>query len=230
MRLAAETRICSSPRYSAWKVKNSLFLDCINARLPAIPTGVLVVYLRFQTVYKINLEKSMKKNAERMPRARREGLIIEELPGEVLIYDSERDRAHCLNQTAAFVWKYCDGKTTVSSMAQHLERDLNATNVDERVVAYALEQLSKDHLLEESFVPAAMLSGLTRRQMVRTLGIAAVIAVPWSLQSWCRRLTLRYRVHRPVNLARPAQPAARVSAAAVPAPEGFYSSSYSRRA
>ena len=120
----------------------------------------------------------MKKNAERMPRARQEGLIIEDLPGEVLVYDSERDRAHCLNQTAALVWKYCDGKTTVSSMAQHLERDLNTTNVDERVVSYALEQLSKDHLLEESFVAAAMLSGLTRRQMVRTLGIAAVIAVP----------------------------------------------------
>lgn len=120
----------------------------------------------------------MKKNAERMPRARQRGLIIEDLPGEVLVFDSERDRAHCLNQTAALVWKYCDGKTTVSQMARNLERDLNTPNVDERMVSYALEQLSRDHLLDESFVPAAMLSGLTRRQMVRTLGIAAVIAVP----------------------------------------------------
>ena len=120
----------------------------------------------------------MKKNAERMPCARQEGLIIEDLPGEVLVFDSERDRAHCLNQTAALVWKYCDGKTTVSQMARNLERDLNTPNVDERMVSYALEQLSRDHLLDESFVPAAMLSGLTRRQMVRTLGIAAVIAVP----------------------------------------------------
>ena len=120
----------------------------------------------------------MKKNAERMPRARQQGLIIEDLPGEVLVFDSERDRAHCLNQTAALVWKYCDGKTTVSQMARSLERDLNTANVDERMVTYALEQLSKDHLLVESFVPAAMLSGLTRRQMVRALGIAAVIAVP----------------------------------------------------
>jgi hypothetical protein len=120
----------------------------------------------------------MKKNAERMPRARQQGLIVENLPGEVLVYDSERDRAHCLNQTAALIWKYCDGKTAVSQMARRLERDLNTTKVDERMVTYALEQLSKDHLLEETFVPAAILSGLTRRQMVRTLGIAAVIAVP----------------------------------------------------
>jgi len=120
----------------------------------------------------------MKKNGERMPRGRQHGLIIEDLPGEVLVYDSERDRAHCLNQTAALVWKYCDGKTTVSQMARSLERDLNTAHVDERIVSYALAQLSKDHLLDENFVPAAMLSGLTRRQMVRKLGIAAVIAVP----------------------------------------------------
>ncbi|MGH9873350.1 MAG: PqqD family peptide modification chaperone [Pyrinomonadaceae bacterium] len=120
----------------------------------------------------------MKKNAERMPLARHEGLIIEDLHGEVLIYDSKREKAHCLNQTAALVWKYCDGRTTVTSIAQHLERDLNTSRVDEKIVWYALDQLSKDHLLEENFVPAAMLSGITRRQMVRTLGVAAVIAVP----------------------------------------------------
>ena len=120
----------------------------------------------------------MKKNAESMPRARQEGLIVEDLPGEVLVYDCERDKAHCLNQTAALVWKYCDGRTTVTSIAQHLERDLNTNKVDEQMVWYALDQLRKDHLLEQGFVPPAMLGGLTRRQMVRTLGIAAMIAVP----------------------------------------------------
>ena len=120
----------------------------------------------------------MKENADRMPRARREGLIIEDLPTEVLVYDSARDKAHCLNQTAALVWKYCDGKTTVSKMARQLEHDLNSKKVDEKIVWFALDQLSKDHLLEGNPVPPALLGGLTRRQMVRTLGIAAVIAVP----------------------------------------------------
>lgn len=120
----------------------------------------------------------MKENAERMPLARQEGLIVENLPSEVLVYDCARDKAHCLNQTAALVWNYCDGKTTVSAMVRHLKRDLDTNKVDEKLVWYALDQLSKDHLLEESFVSPAMLGGLTRRQMVRTLGIAAVIAVP----------------------------------------------------
>lgn len=120
----------------------------------------------------------MKEKVGSFPRARQEGLVVEELPGEVLVYDSDSDKAHCLNQTAALVWKYCDGKTTVSKMARHLERDLNTSKVDEKIVQYALEQLSKDHLLEESFVPPALLGGMTRRQMVRALGIGAVVAVP----------------------------------------------------
>jgi hypothetical protein len=121
----------------------------------------------------------MKQNAgDRAPRARKQGLVVQELPDEVLIYDRDRDKAHCLNQTAALVWKYCDGKTTVPKMAQRLERDLNTSDVDEKVVWYALDQLSKDHLLEESMVPPAVLAGMTRREMVRALGVAAVIAVP----------------------------------------------------
>src|ERR1700687_1560216 len=120
----------------------------------------------------------MKENAGDIPRARREGLVIQELPDEVLVYDRERDKAHCLNQTAALVWGYCDGKTPVPMMARHLERDLNTNKVDERIVWYALDQLSKDHLLEEGFVAPTLLGGMTRRQMVRAMGVAAVIAVP----------------------------------------------------
>ena len=121
----------------------------------------------------------MKQNAGgRVPRARTEGLVIQELPDEVLVYDRDRDKAHCLNQTAALVWKYCDGKTTVPTIAKRLERDLKTDLVDEKVVWYALGQLSKDHLLEESVAPPAMLAGMSRREMVRVLGVAAVVAVP----------------------------------------------------
>ena len=121
----------------------------------------------------------MKENAGSIPRARREGLVIQELPDEVLVYDRERDKAHCLNQTAALVWKYCDGKTTVPTMARQLEQDLNTNGIDEKVVWYALDQLSKDHLLEDNVVPPTLLGGMTRRQMVQVLGVAAaVIAIP----------------------------------------------------
>ena len=121
----------------------------------------------------------MKQNAgERVPRARTEGLVIQTLPEEVLVYDRKRDKAHCLNQTAALVWKYCDGKTTVPNIATLLEGELKTGLVDEGIVWYALGQLSKNHLLEESLAPPTALAGMNRRQMVRKLGFAALVAVP----------------------------------------------------
>jgi hypothetical protein len=95
----------------------------------------------------------------------------------VLVYDLERDRAHCLNQTAAMVWKHCDGETDVATIARRMESQLHAP-VDTQMVWYALEQLGRDKLLEETIVPPAALAGMSRRQMVRTLGLAAVVAVP----------------------------------------------------
>ena len=113
------------------------------------------------------------------PEARPDGLIIRELDNEILIYDTEKNKAHCLNDTAALVWKQCDGQSTAAEISRRLS-DQVGTKVDERVVWFALKQFDRDHLLEEKVtVPAPLLmAGLNRREMVRVLGLAAVIAVP----------------------------------------------------
>ena len=111
------------------------------------------------------------------PLARKQGLVVKEVSGEVLVYDLDRDKAHCLNETAALVWKYCDGHTSVARIAKSLEKDLHAP-VDQKVVWYALLQLGKDHLLEERLVAPAIMAGMNRRDMIRALGLAAVVAVP----------------------------------------------------
>src|SRR2546423_642133 len=118
-------------------------------------------------------------NGQQTPFARKDGLVVRELPDEVLVYDLERDKAHCLNQTAALIWKHCDGQTSVRDMTQMLETELKAP-VDEKLVWFALDQLSKDNLLEERVtMPAAIIaSGMSRRQMMRALGVAALVAVP----------------------------------------------------
>jgi len=115
---------------------------------------------------------------EKMPQARRSGLIIQEVDGEVLIYDQLSDKAHCLNDTAAKVWKYCDGLTSISEACDALSRELDSP-VNEKLVWYAVDQFSKDNLLEKEVAPPAfIIAGMNRRQMVRTLGLAAVVAVP----------------------------------------------------
>jgi Coenzyme PQQ synthesis protein D (PqqD) len=115
---------------------------------------------------------------EKMPQARRSGLIIQEVDGEVLIYDQLTDKAHCLNDTAAKVWKYCDGQTTVSEACDALSLELGSP-VNEKLVWYAADKFSQDNLLEKEVAPPAfIIAGMNRRQMVRTLGLAAMVAVP----------------------------------------------------
>jgi hypothetical protein len=111
------------------------------------------------------------------PLARKEGLVIQELPDEVLVYDLDRDRAHCLNETAAFVWQHCDGRTSAVEIARSLGKKVNAP-VDEKVVWFAIDQLGRNHLMTTQPAPPQLLAGLNRREMVRALGIAAAVAIP----------------------------------------------------
>ena len=109
------------------------------------------------------------------PRARKDDLLIQDLPEETLVYDVVRHRAHCLNRTAALVWRHCDGKTSVEKLARVVaaEGDLPA---DEDVVWLALAHLSKAHLLEE---PVAAPEGArrSRREMLKKVGAVAGLAV-----------------------------------------------------
>ena len=122
------------------------------------------------------------------PRARTEGLVINDLTDEVLVYDLKRDKAHCLNQTAAAVWKLCDGQRTAAQIAVKLSRqsaddsrqesELVKDHVmTEQMVWVALEQLGRDHLLEERMKWPAAIPHLSRREVMR-LGLGAAIAVP----------------------------------------------------
>lgn len=110
-----------------------------------------------------------------LPRARKASLIVKEVDDETLVYDLETDKAHCLNSTAARVWKDCDGQTSVGEIATRLGAEAN-TAVDENVVWLALDQLEKFKLLDKPVdKPAVFLSNMSRRQVIRALGVAAIV-------------------------------------------------------
>jgi hypothetical protein len=111
------------------------------------------------------------------PKMRERGLVIDELPDEVLVYDLDRDRAHCLNHTAALVWRCCDGNTSAPEIARRLKVELDAP-FNEELVWLALNQLEKLQLLEHSISIPSQFARLSRRRMIRNLGLAAAIAVP----------------------------------------------------
>ncbi len=109
-----------------------------------------------------------------LPKARREGIITKEVDGELLIYDLERNKAHCLNPSAALVWKNCDGRRSVSALAAVLNRELDA-GFDEDVIYLAIKQLNRDHLLDNGQEEIPLSIDLSRRAVVRRLGIAVVL-------------------------------------------------------
>jgi len=105
------------------------------------------------------------------PKAREHALVIEQMEDEVLVYDLETDRAHCLNATSALIWKHCDGATTIDQLAKLLEREM-ASPASREIIWLALGQLSRRRLMAE--VPKAPASVLvSRRALIRSLGIAA---------------------------------------------------------
>ncbi len=109
-----------------------------------------------------------------LAHARREDLVVQELPDEILVYDLKSQQAHCLNQTAAFVWNHCDGATPAREIAALMENNWRKP-IGEEAVWVALKQLNQANLLQQ---PVAIPTGVTRRAALRKLGLAAAIALP----------------------------------------------------
>jgi len=131
----------------------------------------------------------MSTQESRLPLARKQNLIVKELENEVMVYDSKRNKAFCLNQTSGIVWKSCDGKTTVSDMTRAL-RSIDSS-VSDTVVWFALRQLETDGLLEQNVSAPAETVGLTRKELVMKFGLAAamvplvaVLAAPAAAKVW----------------------------------------------
>jgi Coenzyme PQQ synthesis protein D (PqqD) len=113
------------------------------------------------------------KRAARLPLSRTHNLVIRELDDETLVYDKERDEAHCLNRTAALVWQQCDGKTTPVQAAQMLQQQLGI-KVDTDVVWLAVNQLKRFHLVESD----TKTPRVSRRDLVLRYAPAAIALLP----------------------------------------------------
>jgi hypothetical protein len=131
-----------------------------------------------------------------LPEARRDGIFRKEVDGELLVYDLTRDKAHCLNESAAAMWKLCDGRTSTTEIAASLSKQAGTT-VDERLVWLALADLRRTHLLEEPKPTQSsedrnnsskkqaknnqwpqVMRGMSRREAVKRIGLGAAIALP----------------------------------------------------
>ena len=114
---------------------------------------------------------------ENKPRSRKENIVVQEVDGEVLIYDLEKSKAFCLNQTSSLVWQACDGKRTVAQINDLLGKQLQ-TQTNEDIVWLALDQLSKEKLIDPPVGLESKFRGMSRRQVIKKIGLGSMVALP----------------------------------------------------
>ncbi len=94
-----------------------------------------------------------------------------------MIYDLNINKAFCLNKTSGLIWQFCDGRNSVSDISRLMSRELKM-NVPEELIWLALDRLKRDDLLERSPEFEINFGGLSRREVVKKVGLASMIALP----------------------------------------------------
>jgi hypothetical protein len=130
-------------------------------------------------------------NSEFIPM--RKDLLMRELQDEVILYDRETRKAHCLNHTAAAIWRLCDGTKSVKEIAYALEQDSTAP-MDEGVVWMAVHHFDTSGLLQNKI---SAQSTLSRRDLMKKIGIGAAMVLP---------ITASIAVPAPAAAVSPARP------------------------
>jgi hypothetical protein len=111
-----------------------------------------------------------------LPTARKNNLLVEDVGEEVVVYDQERYRAHCLNRTAAMVWNNCNGQRTPEEIAAILQQELNPL-ADTDLVLLSLDRLEAAHLLQDPVERPTDQKRLSRRRFVRRVGTVGLLSL-----------------------------------------------------
>jgi hypothetical protein len=106
-----------------------------------------------------------------LPLARRDDLVVEQLPGETVVYDLRSHQVHCLNPAAARAWDFCNGRHSRRELSEALQREFGLPN-DDAVVDLALASLRKAALLPAQSDPVVS-RGHSRRSLMLKLALAA---------------------------------------------------------
>lgn len=120
--------------------------------------------------------RSRKQTVINHPVARQEGILVESVGDETVLYDVRTKEAHCLKALAAATYAYADGRNTTADIAELASYRLGHP-VTEAEVADAISQLGDCGLLDTTLV---IREGISRRDAVKRIGAVAgaVAAAP----------------------------------------------------
>ena len=110
------------------------------------------------------------------PIASTDGMIVEELDTELLIYDTARDKAHCLNPAAATVWKHCDGHKTVEELQALIAPEAGAADSRDTIVG-CLRDFQRRHLVTGTTGWLDSERQVSRRDLLKRVSVTAAVVV-----------------------------------------------------
>lgn len=114
-------------------------------------------------------------------------VIVQDVFGELLVYDLQRNIVRRLNRIAAAVWKECDGQKSVEEIARAVAPHFELP-VDEQVILLALDRFRGAHLLAGTRKNEPRAAQVSRRELIKRIGVAALplvtsMAVPAAAQA-----------------------------------------------
>jgi hypothetical protein len=107
----------------------------------------------------------------KLPLARNEDLVVQNLGKEILIYDLKTNKALNLNETSAAVYNGCDGKTSFGEVRDKY-------GFSDEIIFLALEDLKRENLIADGTSFVSPFSGMSRREVIKKIGLASMIALP----------------------------------------------------
>ena len=105
----------------------------------------------------------------KLPKARTENLLEQNLEKETLLYDLTIDKAFNLNETLTIVYQACGQSLT----CDELKRKHQFTD---DFIFLALDELKRNNLLAESF--DSPFANTNRREVIKKVGLATMFALP----------------------------------------------------
>jgi hypothetical protein len=113
------------------------------------------------------------------PRSRRERVVAQPFGDDLLLYDLDSNRAHCLNAPAAFVWNACDGTQNERDLSVALSERFGLPQ-DSRVLLSTLQALDDAGLMLTACTKVTVAArhkprAQSRRQALRALCAGALL-------------------------------------------------------
>ena len=105
----------------------------------------------------------------KLPKARNTDIVVQEFGRELLVYDLKTNHAHQLNETSLIVFNACGGGQTLDDLKRRHK-------FTDDLIYFTLAELKRNNLLAEDY--QAPFAGMSRREVIRKVGLATVIALP----------------------------------------------------